>query len=421
MSKGNGKTSRDLYGVLASLGYNGQIPKDSIGRYRPVYEVRKRKEANGIKPHKEVDLTSEAAKKAISENYTVTYYSEKGFGSVVEYKKDQKTDLFQIGRSTELLIDYIVVDTIPGPKDDIDQHLTQSTISRFACRIAVERSTHQAKIFAAGFDNNRRIFLGESAPQWANGKKYSDGLTTNGILVNHPKGQWGSEMSPGVWREVSVSGEMFGLRFSRSARHRGKTTDCSNYLRDGSMIDLCGVVLIWRTPEGLANAPKVEDLEAKRDLLNTLKAQCPVGLVTLKFSNSKNPNQTSPYVYTNCGHVHGYHVWGARPSIAYTKEKKFNDKRMCPFCKESGLFVALKFGMEPAFYIDNGPATHCFVPCGHMTTEATVKYWASALLPHGKDQFRTACPFCAVPLEGQGYIKLVFQTEADEPAEEILI
>ena len=36
---------------------------ESHGRYRPLYHVRKRKEANGLKPNKEVDLGSEAAKK----------------------------------------------------------------------------------------------------------------------------------------------------------------------------------------------------------------------------------------------------------------------------------------------------------------------------------------------------------------------
>ena len=71
------------------------------------------------------------------------------------------------------------------------------------------------------------IYLQESAPQWSNGKKYSDGLTTNGVLVNHPKGQWGPELAPGVWREVSVAGEMFGLRHARSARQRGKTVSQS--------------------------------------------------------------------------------------------------------------------------------------------------------------------------------------------------
>ena len=43
------------------------------------------------------------------------------------------------------------------------------------------------------------------------------------MLLCHPKGEWGVEMAPGNWREVSVSGEMFGLRSSRSARQRGKT------------------------------------------------------------------------------------------------------------------------------------------------------------------------------------------------------
>ena len=54
-----------------------------------------------------------------------------------------------MGRSTEPLIDFIVVDTVPGCKDDIDQKLTQSTISRFAARIVVERSNpHRARIVA---------------------------------------------------------------------------------------------------------------------------------------------------------------------------------------------------------------------------------------------------------------------------------
>ena len=81
---------------------------------------------------------------------------------LLNIKKTNKTDMFQIGRSTEPLIDFIVVDTIPGPKDNLDELLTQSTISRFACRILVERSSHRARVYAAGFDGNRRIFLGVS-------------------------------------------------------------------------------------------------------------------------------------------------------------------------------------------------------------------------------------------------------------------
>ena len=58
-----------------------------------------------------------------------------------------------------------------------------------------------------------------------------------------------------MWREVSVGGDMFGLRPNRSAKQRGRTVDCTNVLQDGTMIDLCGVVLLWRTPHGVAKAP----------------------------------------------------------------------------------------------------------------------------------------------------------------------
>ena len=79
---------------------------------------------------------------------------------------------------------------------------------------------------------------------------------------------------------------------------------------------------------------------------------------------------------------------------------------------QAGHFIPLKFGMEPAFYVDNGPLTHAFCPCGHVTSEATAKYWSQVPLPYGKDEFRAACPFCGKPLEGEdGFVRLIFQTE----------
>ena len=53
---------------------------------------------------------------AIAQNYTVTYCGENGHGSAVEFKENTKSDMFQLGRSTEPLIDFIVVDTVPGCK-----------------------------------------------------------------------------------------------------------------------------------------------------------------------------------------------------------------------------------------------------------------------------------------------------------------
>ena len=117
----------------------------------------------------------------------------------------------QIGRSSESPIDFVVMDTVPGnrPTDKIN---TQSTISRFACRILSVRDEEDlnAMIFAAGFDSSRNIFLGEKATKWETGENEVDGLTTNGVLVMHPKGTFCPlegcpDPKPGIWREVSVS------------------------------------------------------------------------------------------------------------------------------------------------------------------------------------------------------------------------
>lgn len=69
--------------------------------------------------------------------------------------------VLQVGRSSEVPIDFVVMDTLPGDKKDAK--VLQSTISRFACRILVDRNEpYKAKIYAAGFDSSRNIFLGVS-------------------------------------------------------------------------------------------------------------------------------------------------------------------------------------------------------------------------------------------------------------------
>ena len=95
--------------------------------------------------------------------------------------------MFQIGRSSEPAIDFVVLDNpttnsfaqtnnksnpvvsspinIPNSNNNNNinnqQSDSQSTISRFACRILVDRNyPHTARIYAAGFDSTKRIFLG---------------------------------------------------------------------------------------------------------------------------------------------------------------------------------------------------------------------------------------------------------------------
>ena len=53
------------------------------------------------------------------------------------------------------------MDTVIGAKLFDDLSISQSTISRYACRIVVSRyPPYTARVYAAGFDGSKNIFLG---------------------------------------------------------------------------------------------------------------------------------------------------------------------------------------------------------------------------------------------------------------------
>lgn len=421
-------------------------------------------------------------------------------------------------------------------------HTTQSTISRFACRILVDRNPpYRARIYAAGFDSSKNIFLGEKATKWEQ-DNIIDGLTTNGVLLMHPKRGYFYEESKidaitpnkrcsnnlnsdvdemeldngdnidasplsrqrdcsnnnknnqsseqksqlnmsgpsesdnkndsinrhknsntkqitrclmskqgnndtnnnngqnagsnfeygGVWREVSVDGGIYAIRESRSAVQKGKRIENeTNVLQDGTLIDLCGATLLWRSLDGFKASPTKKSLEEKIDMLNASRPQCPVGLNTLVIprkpilpnanhrshrhyrKDNHSPKDRSdeksgqqPYVYLKCGHVQGYHDWGATDKM---------NQRTCPICLSVGTVVKLSMGLEPSFYVDSGPLTHVFNPCGHMASERTVRYWSTIKIPHGTHFFHSICPFCATPLASTEppSTKLIFQEDLD--------
>ena len=72
--------------------------------------------------------------------------------------------------------------------------------------------------------------------------------------------------------------------------------------------------------------------------------------------------------------------------------------------------IRLILKLLSGFYVDCQPPDYCFVPCGHMASERTVRYWTEVPLPWGTSGFQAACPFCAVPLTAgtPGFIKLIF-------------
>ncbi|XP_036814075.1 E3 ubiquitin-protein ligase pellino homolog 1-like isoform X5 [Oncorhynchus mykiss] len=460
------------YGELMVLGHNGSLANGDKGRRRSRLALYKRPKANGVKPDVIHNVSTPLVSKhrqALSNKsqHSISYTLSRSHSVIVEYTHDSNTDMFQIGRSTENMIDFVVTDTAgsstsggggqgqgAGPgclargqgQGAVGEggggggQSVQSTISRYACRIMCERSApYTARIYAAGFDSSKNIFLGvshrgddysERAAKWRTSDGLMDGLTTNGVLVMHPAGEFVSEPAPGVWREISVCGNVFALRETRSAQQRGTLVrggssvveNESNTLQDGSLIDLCGATLLWRTPSGLRRTPTLKQLETLRQELNAARPQCPVGFNTLAFpslARREIVDKKQPWVYVNCGHVHGYHNWG------YRKDKGHNvgpggtapastGERECPMCRRVGPYVPLWLGCEGGLYLDAGPPTHAFCPCGHVCSEKTVAGWSQIPLPHGTHAFHAACPFCGTWLTGEhGHIKLIFQGPVD--------
>ena len=118
-------------------------------------------------------------------------------------------------------------------------------------------------------------------------------MTTNGVLIMHPTNEFGSAASGkrSEWMEVSVCGAVFSLNDSRfspciplnnnhlllnkndtqtETNHEFK----NNILRDGTLIDLCGATLLWRSVDSLRKTPSKQILEMNLQNLKKLKPQC---------------------------------------------------------------------------------------------------------------------------------------------------
>ena len=122
----------------------------------------------------------------------------------------------------------------------------------------------------------------------------------------------------------------------------------SNILRDGTLIDLCGATLLWRSVESLQKTP------TKPNNLRRLNLQL---------------LDRIPMIYLKCGRAHGQHDWGV----------KNDNKRQCPLCRTLGSYVQLLIGLKPNLYTDINSSnnnsnlfkTYAFWPCGHMASEKT--------------------------------------------------
>ncbi|CAK5026042.1 unnamed protein product [Meloidogyne enterolobii] len=453
------------YGQFVLLGYNGAEltgeQKNHANNRKNFSKMffKRRLEPNGIKKGSVTKLSGTAAAnkaKALrdSNRHTVAFGYGKNGTVVVEYLLDPTKDMFQIGRSSEEQIDFTIVDTWlasgnghPSPccgghnksrhsshrEEHSEQKTISSTISRYACRILAERDKPhrvwifwvlrkfllKVQIFAAGFDSSRNIFLGEKATKWQKKNGEFDGLTTNGVLILHPNWCNGEEHSDDtgemyIWREVSVDGDIYTLRSARSSTQRGALVlGETNELQDGTLIDLCGATLLWRSAEGLKQSPSKVELEHRLDELNAGKPQCPVNLNTLVIPRKRHSKSSSsskqPYVYFRCGHVQGKHNWGVQKNGSAVTFR-------CPICLVDSERVAqLTMGMESAFHLDSGLLEYSFNPCGHMASKRTVRYWSRITMPHGTNSFHPVCPFCTSLLTiDKPFVRLIFQDHCYE-------
>lgn len=421
------------YGELILLGYNGnpESSRSNGKKHHSKMVFKMRETGNGIKKGSITELAAPPKQSKIyrdNTKHTVSFSYNKHRTVLVEYTPDHLKDMFQIGRSSEEHIDFTIVDTwlAAGPNtfqpsgkhgfnaDDLTQKPISSTISRYACRFLFSRNKPEvAHIYAAGFDSSKNIFLGEKATKWTKHDGELDGLTTNGVLILHPntlhEGNDSTDTDMYIWREVSVDGEIYSLRETRSATKRGELISGeTNQLQDGTLIDLCGATLLWRSAKGLQQSPSTEDLDRQLDELNAGKPQCPVNLNTLVIPKRRKENSSrQPYVYLACGHVQGKHSWGVIHPSGFGSATVFR----CPICMtESEKVVKLAMGMEAAFHLDSDRLNYAFNPCGHVASFTTVRYWSRIPLPHGTNSFFPVCPFCTILLNAKKpYVRLIFQ------------
>ncbi|CAL8077541.1 unnamed protein product [Calicophoron daubneyi] len=219
-----------LYGELAIIGFNGKSRKSSSSpRRQSKISLYKRPLANAVRPGpvKRVTDANDACAFRSPAKHAVSYTLSRHEAVVVEYIPDPEMDMFQIGRSTNNHIDFVVTEprsvhpnhqhTPPRsndrggrrgeptprtperepPNNPPNKNMAkceaphkgfsgqESAVSRFACRIYIERRPpHTARIYAAGFDASKNIFLGELAVKWTSAGQM-DGLTTNGVMILH--------------------------------------------------------------------------------------------------------------------------------------------------------------------------------------------------------------------------------------------
>jgi len=188
-----------VYGQLVVLGYKEYRVEGStwhpVGPRNEKFELRRRKHANGIRRAHcylrgatEDGPKSAAQKRSAEASHSVTMSvagSRSADGKVtaaqrvtVEYVPDAREDMFQLGRMIVPQNDFVV----RGPLHLDSGGVLCGPVSRYACRLSCSRlAPYQCTLYAAGFNQERDIFLSEMAPKWQ--------LAPGEVAADDPVGQ----------------------------------------------------------------------------------------------------------------------------------------------------------------------------------------------------------------------------------------
>lgn len=181
-----------VYGQLVVLGHKEYRVEGStwhpVGPRNEKFELRRRKHANGIRradaysgPAPQKSSTSDKLhssstnkkKRSTDASHSVTMSvagTRDADGKItepqrvtVEYVPDARHDMFQLGRMIVPQNDFVV----RGPLHLDAGGILCGPVSRYACRLSCSRlPPYRCTLYAAGFNQERDIFLSEIAPKW---------------------------------------------------------------------------------------------------------------------------------------------------------------------------------------------------------------------------------------------------------------
>ncbi|XP_065843669.1 E3 ubiquitin-protein ligase pellino homolog 2-like [Oscarella lobularis] len=133
-----------VYGELVVVGFNGSPSGGSDGRYRNKFVLSRRPRGNGVKvmnqrtivtrpAQSKESLLKQEQQSTSSYSHSVSMTINRDKSVVIDYDTDESTDMFQLGRSMDSVIHFIVFDMIPNPSRTAEPVCSNSTVSRYAC------------------------------------------------------------------------------------------------------------------------------------------------------------------------------------------------------------------------------------------------------------------------------------------------